>query len=116
MSRLGSNPLFQEPEFDAEKERKELGIELPEKRQGRPRKDEIIREKGAQQGLTPGWTRSTFIIRTELLDTLKNYAYTERITLKDAIEEALEDFLEDKTDLLDRNQPRRRNKKGAQDD
>lgn len=113
MSRLGSNPLF-----DAEKERKELGIELPEneKRPGRPRKDDVIREKGTKQGLTPGWTRATFIIRDDLLETLKNYAYTERITVKEALEDALEDFLEAQTGIMDRNRPRERRKKGAQHD
>ena len=111
MRRLGNNPLF-----DVEKERKELGVEPVEKKTGRPRKDDLIREKGVQQGLTPGWTRSTFILREDLLNTLKNYAYTERITLKEALEEALEDFLADKKGLIDRNAPRDRHKKGAQND
>lgn len=108
MSRLGSNPLF-----DAEKERKELGVEPIEKKTGRPRKDDLIREKGVKQGLTPGWTRSTFILREDLLDKLKNYAYTERITLKEALEEALEDFLADKKGLIDRNAPRNKRRKGG---
>ena len=56
---------------------------------GRPRKEEIIREKGAQQGLTADYTRTTFILNVHLLEKLKDYAYTKRITLKDALEEIL---------------------------
>ncbi len=44
VNRLGNNPLFdtsETPEFDAEKERKALGIEVPQegtKKRGRPKK------------------------------------------------------------------------------
>ena len=57
---------------------------------------------GEQQedGLTEKWTRATFIVRRDLLNKLKDYAYTERVTLKEALENALHNFLKDKEDLL----------------
>jgi hypothetical protein len=59
-----------------------------------------VRDNSAQAGLTVEWTRATFICRTELLEKLKDYAYTERLSLKDALDMALSEFLEDKTGLL----------------
>lgn len=103
-SRLGDNPLFggnESEAFDAEKERQELGITLPEKKkQGRPRKDNLVRTNAAQEGLPEDWQRATFIVRVEHLEKLKDYAYTERLSLKEALDDALEQFLEDKDNLL----------------
>ncbi len=53
-------------------------------------------KKTSQDGLQEGWTRATFIVRKDLLDKLKNYAYTERITYKEALEMVLTEFLADK--------------------
>ena len=100
--RMGDNPLFQQGGFDVEKEREALGITVPDegKKRGRPKNEELIRDNPAQEGLTADWTRATFIVRTELLEKLKDYAYTERIKLKEAVDQALTDFLRDKDDLL----------------
>lgn len=103
--RLGDNPLFQETTgtgFDAAKERQALGIPDPEegKKRGRPKNEELVRDNPAQEGLTADWARATFIVRTEVLDKLKDYAYTERLTLKEAVDTALTSFLSDKNDLL----------------
>lgn len=101
--RLGDNPLFQQQgSFDAEKEREALGITVPEeeKRRGRPKNEELIRDNPAQEGLTADWTRATFIVRKGYLEKLKDYAYTERLTLKEALDKALGAFLDDKNDLL----------------
>ena len=100
---LGDNPLFQpQSGFDAEKEREALGITVTDegKKRGRPKNEELIRDNPAQEGLTADWTRATFIVRTELLEKLKDYAYTERIKLKEAVDQALTDFLRDKDNLL----------------
>ena len=95
MGRMGSDPfgrmkenaLFNESKpFDVTKER--------------PRKQEIVRDNSVQAGLPSDWTRATFIVRVDQLDKLKDYAYTERLSLKEAMEKALDQFLEDKTDLL----------------
>ena len=85
-NRLGDNPLFSGETgdtFDAAKERESLGITLPEKKKGRPRKDDLVRTNAAQEGLTEEWQRATFIV-----------------SLKDALDEALDNFLEDKENLL----------------
>ena len=102
-SRLGDNPLFSGDSaetFDAAKERESLGITLPEKKKGRHRKDDLVRTNAAQEGLPEDWQRATFIVRVAHLEKLKDYAYTERVSLKDALDDALEQFLEDKENLL----------------
>jgi len=45
--------------------------------------------------------RMTFIIRKEYLKKLRDYAYTERIDVKEALDQALEKFLKNKKDLLE---------------
>ncbi len=100
MSRLGNNPLF-----NMNKESEAEPIKEPEKEKagkGRPRNPDLVRGVSVQEGLTEDYTRATFIVRRDLLDQLKDYAYTERLSLKDAINEALEGFLSDKTDLIKR--------------
>lgn len=46
--------------------------------------------------------RATFIIKEELLTKIRDYAYTERIGISEAVNKALEMFLADKKDLLHR--------------
>jgi len=46
--------------------------------------------------------RATFIIRNDLLTKIRDYAYTERIGISEAVNKALELFLADKTNLLHR--------------
>lgn len=117
MARMKSNPLDaiigkqtevnqdpvvieSNPEFNASRERAALGIEPTESGgPGRPRSKELIRH-GAQAGMTEDFTRVTFIMRVETLNKLKDYAYTERLTLKEALENIVGGFLEDKNDLL----------------
>lgn len=102
-SRLGNNPLFSgdnEDTFDAAQERKSLGITLPEKKKGRTRKDNFVRTNAAQEGLPEDWQRATFIVRIKHLEKLKDYAYTERVSLKDALDDALDQFLKNKVNLL----------------
>ena len=95
MSRLGNNPLFNNSE--------EITPVQQEKRPvGRPKSEHIVRGNSVQEGLTEEYTRATFIVRCDLLDKLKDYAYTERESLKDVVNNVLEDFLKDKNDLLQR--------------
>lgn len=47
------------------------------------------------------YTRMTFIIRKDLLNKFRDYAYTERIEQKEAINTILEEYLGNKTDLLE---------------
>lgn len=53
-----------------------------------------------RKGLTPDMARATFIVKVDLLEKLKDYAYTERISIKDAMSAALSEFLKDKDNLL----------------
>lgn len=100
--RLGDNPLFKSEGFDVEKEREALGITVAdeEKKRGRPKNEALVRDNPAQEGLTADWTRATFIVRKSCLNKLKDYAYTERLTLKEALDAALTAFLDGKDDLL----------------
>lgn len=100
--KLGNNPLLSAatPEFDVDAEREYLGVDAA--KIGRKRNENLVREKGSQQGLTEDWTRATFIIKVETLEILKDYAYTERLKLKEVIQTALEQFTDgiDKEKLL----------------
>ena len=70
-------------------------IETPETPKiGRPRNERIVRDNPVQEGLTPEYTRATFIVEVELLEKLKNHAYTERLSLKDLINKILKEYLE----------------------
>lgn len=94
MSRLGNNPLF-DTNTKVDPEKKEGKAE-----KGRPRNPELVRGRSVQEGLTEDYTRATFIVRRDLLDKMKDYAYTERLSLKEVVNTALNDFLKDKSDLL----------------
>lgn len=99
MARMNRNPL-EAMGFDAEKEREALGIEPTGGKRGRPPKTDLVRTNGVQAGLPEDWTRATFIVRVAQLEKLKDYAYTERLTLKESLDAALDAFLKDKTNLL----------------
>lgn len=45
--------------------------------------------KTSEKGLQEGWTRATFILRTDYLEKLKASAYWERKKIKEVIDEAL---------------------------
>ena len=66
--------------------------------------EKTIRTNTAQEGLPANLTRATFIVDVETLEVLKNYAYTERIPIKDVVNEALKAFVSniDKQSLLER--------------
>lgn len=65
---------------------------------GRPRNERLVRDNPVQEGLTPDYTRATFIVKVETLNALKDYAYTERRLIKDVINDILDDFVENKID------------------
>lgn len=96
MGRLGNNPLFGASTGDTvnqENKEEKAG-------KGRPRNPELVRGRSVQEGLTEDYTRATFIVRRDLLEKMKDYAYTERLSLKDVVNTALDDFLRDKDNLL----------------
>lgn len=64
------------------------------KKQGRPQNENLIREPGAQKGLPAELTRQTLIVSVDQIETLKNYAYTERLKLRNVVAEAFEEYIE----------------------
>jgi hypothetical protein len=80
-SKLNKNPLH---ELDWIKNQVE--IELPAK----------YKVKTSEKGCIDSYTRATFIMRKDILLKLKNYAYTERMEIKEAINNIVEEFLKDK--------------------
>ena len=85
--KLENNPLFNEPEQEA--------AETTEKRRrGRPQKDNIVRGVSVQEGLTEEYTRATFILKVDLVEKIKDYAYTERLSMKEAANKLLSEALE----------------------
>lgn len=63
---------------------------------GRPRTIKRDISKSSQEGLPDNWTRATFIVREDLLEKIKDCAYTERISIKDLVNEAFENYLDGK--------------------
>ncbi len=86
MSRIKNNPL----DWIGQQEEEE------KKGPGRPRTIDREYTKSSQEGLQENWTRATFIVREDLLEKLKDLAYTNRTTIKDEINQALAEYLKDK--------------------
>ena len=85
MSRIKNNPLGWINK-DQEEEKNKVG---------RPR-TLPDREKSSQEGLPEQWTRATFIVREDLLETLKDLAYTNRTTIKEEINQAIAEYIQGK--------------------
>lgn len=85
---LESNPLFTDTAAAEEPTTETRG-------KGRPRKNDLVRDNSAQEGLTEDYTRATFILRVDQLNELKDYAYTHRITIKEALETVIAKYMED---------------------
>ena len=90
---LANNPLFDT--VTAEKAPVASADQSAESRKkGRPRNEELVRDNSAQAGLPEEYTRASFILKVSALNDLKNYAYTNRMSIKDALSEILEEFFE----------------------
>ena len=100
-----NNPLFAQPEKTEAKAKKE------KKQRGRPRNTELVRGSSVQEGLTADYTRATYLMRVDLVEKIKNYAYTERLDLKTAINRLVKIALDQEekrlkksgAEILDRN-------------
>lgn len=79
-------------------ENKQMGKEPDSLRSklGRPRLSQREYDKSSQENLPENWTRATFIVREDRLKRLKDYAYTDRRTLKDIVNEMIDQYLEGK--------------------
>lgn len=113
-SRLGNNPfagggidsLIRGTTEPPEEKQPEIAVTQPRPLEGnitgipgRPGRPTTIRrqvEKASQIGLQENYTRATFILREDLLEKLKDYAYTDRRSIKDIVSEMLEQYLKDK--------------------
>ena len=94
--RLGNDPLAWIGK-EAEKKEPEQQ-EAPKGRSAAGRPQTIKREitKSSQEGLKENWTRYTVIMREDLLERLKDYAWTDRRSIKEIVNEMVEDYLADK--------------------
>lgn len=63
---------------------------------GRPRTLNREIDKTSQEGLQENWTRYTVILREDLLEKLKDYAWTDRRSIKEVVNEMVEEYLSDK--------------------
>lgn len=89
--KLENNPLFISPEDTIDDM---IAAQERGKKRGRPKKDTVVRGNSVQEGLTEEYTRATFIMRVELVEKLKNYAYTERLSMKEAVNKIISEALE----------------------
>lgn len=76
------------------------------RKKGPARKPDVVRNEdggnSAQEGLSPDNTRFSCICKVDNVKRVKDYAYTKRITIKQAMDEIIESFFADYSgDLLD---------------
>ena len=66
--------------------------------------EKTIKTNPVQEGLPANLTRATFIVDVDILETLKDYAYTERVPIKEVVDQALREYVSkiDKQSLLRR--------------
>lgn len=76
----------------------------PEETKNGRRRREIT--KTSQEGTKEGETRATFIVRQDLLEKVKDFAYWERLQIKEVVNTAIEQYFADKEDIEPR--PKRR--------
>jgi len=60
------------------------------------RTTQFVTIKTSQKGLKKGWTRATFILRSDYLEKIKALAYWERKKVKEVVDELLEFYLKGK--------------------
>jgi uncharacterized protein YnzC (UPF0291/DUF896 family) len=56
----------------------------------------MVLVKSIDRGLKEGWTRATFILRSDYLEKIKALAYWDRKQVKEVIDEALGSYLKGK--------------------
>jgi hypothetical protein len=75
---------------------KEVPTEVPHRQQ---KSAEVLFEratKSTQKGVPTGWIRATFIVNQDLNESIKAFAYWERLTVKEVIHEALTSYMRGK--------------------
>lgn len=71
-----------------------LGDQPEKPKKGRPKTSTREITKSSQEGTKENETRATFIVKEDLLEKLKAIAYWERVLIKDVINKALLDAIE----------------------
>lgn len=90
--RLGDNPL--ESGILGERASGKQGKhETPARKGGRPRIHTHKIERASQEGLPPGWSRATLILRESVLEELKARAWYERKPIKEYVDGLLAEAL-----------------------
>lgn len=107
------NVLFSGSDIESEPTEGTAQETTGRKRPGRKPNPAIIHNENggqsSQEGLTAEYTRFSVIAKVSNVDDLRNYAYTKRLAIKDAMDQIIEDFFiryrSDPTNepLLDRN-------------
>lgn len=69
-------------------------VQAAPKKRGRPQTNFREIEKSSQEGCKESETRATFIVNQADLEQIKAMAYWERIQIKDAINQALREYIE----------------------
>ena len=100
-TRMGSDPLSwigdsrKEPQESKPSKSSKQSLQISRDDAEIMAKD-LFGKKSTQTGLKEGWTRATFIVREDYLESLKNLAYWERKELKKIVDEALASYLQGK--------------------
>ena len=66
----------------------------PKKKLGRPTTSTRVITKSSQEGTKENETRATFIVREDLLESLKAIAYWDRVLIKEVVNKALDEAVE----------------------
>lgn len=85
-----------EDKAESKKELPEAKPTTKKDRRGRPKKKDLVRENGAQQGLPPSEIRKTYIMDIKIVEQIEEYADQTGQTIKDTINGLLEEALEGK--------------------
>ena len=106
---LGDDPLFTNPTEETTSDETQLGdlsdIVTEEKLEAVKKtladmKHEDRKLEQRKRNHEDDYQRMTFIVRKDLLSKLRDYCYTERVSQKEALEDALVAFLEGKEELV----------------
>lgn len=98
----------QEAQTEAEKT-EESKEEKPvvKRRVGRPKKEGLVRGVSVQEGLTPDYTRATFILKKDLADWVKIYPRNHGLSVKDFANQIVQDY----KDRVEKKEAREKQKK-----
>ena len=94
-TKLGKNPLFKTTDPN-NIEDKSSGLELKKEGNlddaGNQSIPSNMCKTASTARLPQGWTRGTFIIEIDTLEKIKNFAYWERLEIKEVVKQALDQF------------------------